>query len=94
MRTFVLRDVPDTLWNDVRDRRKVYGQPLRDVLLELLRDYASGKIAAAPHERLGAAVRAAAVKTAASTPSTRAQPPSGSPVTAHPQRTGRTRAAR
>src|SRR2546421_110320 len=44
MPQYVLRDVPSDLWNRVKTRSTQDGWPLRPLFLQLLDDYASGRI--------------------------------------------------
>lgn len=77
MPTFTVREIPDLLWLDVRERRKLHGRPLRELILDLLATYASGELLPAKVDWPAAAPVRVTVKTAGSTPSTPAPPPSG-----------------
>lgn len=44
MPNYILRDLPPDLWAEVKARADREGKPLRAVLLQLLADYAAGKV--------------------------------------------------
>lgn len=44
MPSYILRSLPDDLWERVKERSQREGWHLRPLLLKLLEDYASGRI--------------------------------------------------
>ena len=44
MPTYILRDLPPDLWARAKERAQADGWPLRPLFLQLLEDYATGRI--------------------------------------------------
>jgi hypothetical protein len=77
MPTFILRNIPDDLWEAVKERRQIHKRPLRPLLLDLLSAYAYAGYTPLAVEWPSEAERAAEAKRAGSTPTAPSRPPRG-----------------